>query len=139
MPDLGRFISKDPIGFAGGDTNLYSYVGQNPVNYTDPWGLWPFGLPKPDDLEVNIKSWLVYYVSSLTDSEAKNITKAVVNELGWLDVNKGRKLFSKPKDLPYNLYDFSFKQKKAIRDFLERLPKSNDFAITKALEVMYCQ
>ncbi len=39
MPDLGRFISKDPIGFAGGDTNLYSYVGQNPVNFVDPWGL----------------------------------------------------------------------------------------------------
>ena len=39
MPELGRFTSKDPIGFAGGDVNLYSYVGQNPVNYTDPWGL----------------------------------------------------------------------------------------------------
>ncbi len=39
MPDLGRFISKDPIGFAGGDTNLYSYVGQNPVNFVDPSGL----------------------------------------------------------------------------------------------------
>ncbi len=39
MPDLGRFTSKDPIGFAGGDTNLYSYVGQNPVNFVDPWGL----------------------------------------------------------------------------------------------------
>ncbi len=39
MPDRGRFTSKDPIGFAGGDTNLYSYVGQNPVNFVDPWGL----------------------------------------------------------------------------------------------------
>ncbi len=43
MPDLGRFTSKDPIGFAGGDTNLYSYVGQNPVNFTDPWGLFETG------------------------------------------------------------------------------------------------
>ncbi len=41
MPDLGRFTAKDPIGFAGGDTNLYSYVGQNPVNFVDPWGLSP--------------------------------------------------------------------------------------------------
>ncbi len=31
MPDLGRFISKDPIGFAGGDTNLYSYFWQNNI------------------------------------------------------------------------------------------------------------
>ena len=36
----GRFISKDPIGFAGGDVNLYNYVGGNPINYVDPSGLY---------------------------------------------------------------------------------------------------
>ena len=36
---VGRFVSKDPIGLAGGDINLYSYVGNNPVNFVDPWGL----------------------------------------------------------------------------------------------------
>lgn len=40
-PKLQRFISEDPIGFAGGDTNLYAYVGNDPVNYTDASGLWP--------------------------------------------------------------------------------------------------
>ena len=38
-PETGRFISNDPIGFDGGDVNLYSYVGQNPLNWIDPWGL----------------------------------------------------------------------------------------------------
>lgn len=33
----GRFISEDPIGFAGG-TNLFVYVGNNPVSYIDPSG-----------------------------------------------------------------------------------------------------
>jgi RHS repeat-associated protein len=38
-PQIGRWTSKDPIGFGGGDTNLYSYVGQNPLSYVDPTGL----------------------------------------------------------------------------------------------------
>jgi RHS repeat-associated protein len=35
----GRFIQRDPIGFAGGQTNLYAYVGNNPVESIDPLGL----------------------------------------------------------------------------------------------------
>ncbi len=38
-PTWGRFISEDPIGFAGGDTNLYAYVWNSPANFTDPSGL----------------------------------------------------------------------------------------------------
>jgi RHS repeat-associated protein len=36
---LGRWLSKDPILFNGGDTNLYSYVANDPVNWSDPSGL----------------------------------------------------------------------------------------------------
>ncbi len=39
-PVTGRWLGKDPIGFAGGDTNLFGYVGGNPVNAIDPLGLW---------------------------------------------------------------------------------------------------
>ena len=38
-PHTGRWATKDPIGFAGGDTNLYGYVLNDPVNFIDPWGL----------------------------------------------------------------------------------------------------
>jgi RHS repeat-associated protein len=37
--EIGRWTSKDPIRFAGGDTNLYGYVLNDPVNWTDPLGL----------------------------------------------------------------------------------------------------
>ncbi len=37
-PETGRWTSKDPIGFAGGDANLYGYVLNDPVNLIDPNG-----------------------------------------------------------------------------------------------------
>ncbi|HZH98977.1 MAG TPA: RHS repeat-associated core domain-containing protein, partial [Fimbriimonadaceae bacterium] len=37
--DAGRFLSPDPIGLAGGQSNLYSYVGNSPVVRSDPAGL----------------------------------------------------------------------------------------------------
>ena len=38
-PVTGRFLSIDPLGYAGGDVNLYRFVRNNPVNFIDPWGL----------------------------------------------------------------------------------------------------
>lgn len=39
-PELGRFLQPDPIGYAAGP-NVYGYVGGDPVNLTDPFGLLP--------------------------------------------------------------------------------------------------
>ncbi|MDX9972605.1 MAG: PKD domain-containing protein, partial [FCB group bacterium] len=53
-PDTGRWTAKDPIGFAGGHTDLYGYCGNNPVSRTDPTGLlWdlpgPYGSSNPEN------------------------------------------------------------------------------------------
>jgi RHS repeat-associated protein len=52
-PSQERFISQDPISFDGGTTNLYDYVGNDPINVTDlsglkkgkgcPPGYWTYG------------------------------------------------------------------------------------------------
>jgi RHS repeat-associated protein len=46
--DLGRFVSEDPIGFRGGDMNLYGYVWNSPPNFTDPLGLDGWGNDSAD-------------------------------------------------------------------------------------------
>jgi RHS repeat-associated protein len=38
-PETGRWTAKDPILFNGGDTDLYGYVQNDPVNLIDPYGL----------------------------------------------------------------------------------------------------
>jgi RHS repeat-associated protein len=38
-PTVGRWTTKDPIGFAGGDGGLYVYAGLDPIDATDPSGL----------------------------------------------------------------------------------------------------
>jgi len=39
-PIRQRFITEDPIGFLGGDTNIYAYVHNAPLGKRDPLGLW---------------------------------------------------------------------------------------------------
>ncbi|ULA57976.1 MAG: hypothetical protein LZF60_20023 [Nitrospira sp.] len=38
-PKSYRFLGEDPIGFSSGDVNLYAYVDNSPINYSDARGL----------------------------------------------------------------------------------------------------
>src|SRR5262249_49862656 len=41
-PKGGRWTTQDPVGFAGGSTNIYAYVGNFTSGAIDPTGLWNF-------------------------------------------------------------------------------------------------
>ncbi|MFZ2955382.1 MAG: RHS repeat-associated core domain-containing protein [Candidatus Ozemobacteraceae bacterium] len=72
------FISKDPIGF-NADSNLYRYCSNNPLSYTDPFGL--FSLADPGMVAGN-KVWQKVYgrVRALVQSHLKN---PVFSKAGW--------------------------------------------------------
>ncbi len=41
-PAIGRWTARDPIGFGGGQGNVYTYVGNDPGNFSDPSGLYHY-------------------------------------------------------------------------------------------------
>ncbi len=67
--NLGRFISEDPIGFAGGDVNLYGYVGNGPLGAVDPFGLY----------ETDVHYYLTYYLALKTGCFSDGQARAIAN------------------------------------------------------------
>jgi RHS repeat-associated protein len=86
-PVLQRFISEDPIGFLGGDTNLYAYVRNAPTTVTDPTGMltitwhayistveaYKCGQALSDSLIFGLNTMLVDFGTQKTTAEDSNI------------------------------------------------------------------
>jgi RHS repeat-associated protein len=78
--ETGRFLSRDPLGFGGGDLNLYAYVGGNPMTGIDPSGKATMTFKEFGD---NLKQWskessIDLGVSYLVEG-GSNITGILVN------------------------------------------------------------
>jgi RHS repeat-associated protein len=90
-PTLQRFLTEDPIGHAGGDANLYGYVGSAPTVWTDPWGLvgWPPIAPPYEGGGFDPVGWLwgrlAYGWDWLQDGWSrcrKDVQRAVLTPIG---------------------------------------------------------
>jgi len=88
-PTLGSFIAQDPVGLNGRQTSFYAYVGGNPLNYMDPYGL--FGI---DDVWAGVYratgGWepsqgAVDYWAGLGDGASLGVTSLVRDAMGTND------------------------------------------------------
>lgn len=79
-PQLGRYLSTDPIGISGGDLNLYSYVQENPVGISDPSGLQSPYFPPEADPMYQAEQFYQYSDSRVRD--AANGVEEIVKETG---------------------------------------------------------
>ncbi len=69
-PGLGRFTGEDPKGFEAKDYNLFRYVGNDPLDKTDPMGLVGPGSNSPND-------------QPMTDSQELARLRAQLNARLW--------------------------------------------------------
>lgn len=105
-PATGRFLTQDPIGLAGG-VNLYSYAGNNPVAYSDPFGL--CGLPGEPQCRIYISAYGAAAGASLgaLKPESRDALQAVANTSGH-DLGVNATTNGDHRDPRHNGFSFGF-------------------------------
>lgn len=73
--EIGRWLSKDPILFGGGDTNLYGYVLNDPINLIDPFGLRAFD-PSENQTPLNTNEGVRLLINSYVNEHDGNVHNA---------------------------------------------------------------
>ncbi|KPB28311.1 YD repeat-containing protein [Pseudomonas syringae pv. syringae] len=80
-PEIGRFITQDPIGLDGG-FNLYKYV-PNPTSWVDPWGWECWGTARSSYWKAEAKAPTQAYspanIARMTKGQAPRMKVEVVN------------------------------------------------------------
>ncbi|MBX3727791.1 MAG: hypothetical protein KF858_01290, partial [Candidatus Sumerlaeia bacterium] len=84
-PSLGRFTTRDPIGIWGDPLNLgngYTYTGNAPWSWLDPWGLTPWEVDPVGLAEANTRNCPVVAVTC--GDYRRGRVPGLPNDLGYL-------------------------------------------------------
>jgi hypothetical protein len=117
---LGRFLGRDPIGYAGGP-DLYRYADDSPVNGADPLGLIPSWLQGliPDQVRDNARGTVRRPGNNaFSEEELGRITQWVIDALDWDDALKFKDV--NPNQDPLML---TKQQKQIIDTIIKNLPQ----------------
>ena len=110
-PSTGRWTTEDPTGFAGGDTNFYRYVEDNPTDLTDPNGT---TLSGPDSLAKKME----------TDFRV-NVVAPLIKKLGDPQFDEREKASDRLRQLLQS-FEPGSAENRALLSALERASKNGD-------------
>ncbi|MCF6245659.1 MAG: RHS repeat-associated core domain-containing protein, partial [Sulfurovum sp.] len=132
-PTLGRFISSDPIEFLAGDFNFYRYVGNDPVNWNDPSGLFTDELAALGGLiyagAAAGAAILTPYVEKLINTISSKISKIEAEDAsadkGLVVTAGGKQTTQSPyKDLENEFLDMGPHDPcKTMKDYIKKMEK----------------
>ncbi len=92
-PKTGRFLQRDPVGYFD-HMNLYQYVHNQPINYTDPYGLlnpeggcvgWVCAYTKKDYEEgkQKLKEGMKEKYPWMNDNDLDEMADKIMREMKW--------------------------------------------------------
>jgi len=143
--ETGRWTVKDPISFDGGDTNLYGYVLNDPVNGIDPAGLTQLDidigkqiiqqtqtdLRFPSNIDPSLPSngpvgrydWLTDtmklskdYLENLTDADAADLLDTMLHETLHANDSVWKQLLDSVREHP----DIDAETKRRLKDIMDQ-------------------